>query len=157
MATKLSTLLGSSFTGTAGPAGTIEIGTVTSNPGATTVTNVGTERSAILNFNIVPGDFDWPSSGIAVSTGSGWNTSLTAPTGSLVGTTDTQTLTNKTIAFADNTLTGVASTNTTQTLTNKTLTNPTISGAITFPNGSTQSVAGATTGKAIAMAIVFGG
>jgi hypothetical protein len=38
-----------------------------------------------------------------------------------VGTTSTQTLTNKTIAFGSNTLTDVASTNTTQTLTNKTI------------------------------------
>lgn len=36
------------------------------------------------------------------------------------------TLTNKTIAFANNTLTGVASTSTSQTLTDKTLTNPSI-------------------------------
>ena len=43
-------------------------------------------------------------------------------TGSIVGTSDTQTLTNKTIAFASNTLTGVASTSTAQTLTNKTIT-----------------------------------
>ena len=38
-----------------------------------------------------------------------------------VGTTSTQTLTNKTIAFGSNTLTDVASTNTAQTLTNKTI------------------------------------
>lgn len=43
-------------------------------------------------------------------------------TGDIVGTSDTQTLTNKTIAFASNTLTGVASTSTAQTLTNKTIT-----------------------------------
>jgi len=44
-----------------------------------------------------------------------------------VASTDTsQTLTNKTIAFGSNTLTDVASTDTAQTLTNKTLTNPTV-------------------------------
>jgi len=46
--------------------------------------------------------------------------------GSIVGTTATQTLTGKTIAYADNTLTDVAGTTATQTLTNKTLTNPTV-------------------------------
>lgn len=50
----------------------------------------------------------YPGAGIAVSTGSAWGTSLTAPSGDLVGTTATQTLTGKTITFADNTLTGVA-------------------------------------------------
>lgn len=39
----------------------------------------------------------YPGAGIAVSTGSAWGTSLTAPTGTVVGTSDTQTLTNKTL------------------------------------------------------------
>ena len=52
--------------------------------------------------------------------------SLGSLTGSIVGTSDTQTLTNKTIAYSSNTLTDVVGTTATQTLTNKTLTNPSI-------------------------------
>ena len=39
----------------------------------------------------------YPGAGIAVSTGSSWGTSKTSPTGDIVGTSDTQTLTAKTL------------------------------------------------------------
>jgi hypothetical protein len=39
----------------------------------------------------------YPGAGIAVSTGTAWATSKTSPTGTIVGTTDAQTLTNKRI------------------------------------------------------------
>ena len=53
--------------------------------------------------------------------------------------TGSQTLTNKTITYADNTLTGVAGVTATQTLTNKTLTSPTITGAV-LNDGYTEEV-----------------
>jgi hypothetical protein len=39
----------------------------------------------------------YPAAGMAVSTGTAWGTSKTTPAGDVVGTTDTQTLTNKTV------------------------------------------------------------
>ena len=62
----------------------------------------------------------------------------------------TETLTNKTIAYASNTLTGVAGTTATQTLTNKTLTAPVIStivntGTLTLPTSTDTLVGRATT------------
>lgn len=43
------------------------------------------------------GSMSWPGAGIAVSSGSSaWSASLTAPTGTIVGTTDSQQLSNKT-------------------------------------------------------------
>jgi hypothetical protein len=72
--------------------------------------------------------------------------------GDLVGTDKAQTLTNKTINAASNTLTGVVTLTGTQTLTNKTLTSPTITGtgaiAGTFTGNLTGNVTGNVTGNA---------
>lgn len=74
-------------------------------------------------------------------------------TGAVVGTTNTQTLTNKTVALGSNTVTGtlaqfstavtdadLVGLTTAQTLTNKTLTNPTITLATLQPAVATGSV-----------------
>ena len=46
------------------------------------------------------GTMTYPAAGIAVSTGAAWSASKAAPSGDVVGTTDTQTLTAKTLSGA---------------------------------------------------------
>jgi hypothetical protein len=67
-----------------------------------------------------------------IYTGSTWEvySQTGSAGGTLVSVNGAQTLTNKTISYADNTLTGVVGTTATQTLTNKTLTDPAITGTI---------------------------
>jgi hypothetical protein len=74
----------------------------------------------------------------------------------VITTTNTKTITNKTISAADNTLTGVTTLTGTQTLTNKTLTTPTITSptitgtgtiAGTFTGNITGNVTGNLTGN----------
>jgi len=68
--------------------------TITNGSGSITVANSGVTS--------------YPGAGIAVSTGSAWGTSKTSPAGDIVGTTDTQTMTNKTITGLKETKVAIA-------------------------------------------------
>ena len=59
--------------------------------------------------------------GLVKGNGTSAMTAVTAPSGAIVGTTDTQTLTGKTISLANNTLTGAVTGSTNGTMTSKTL------------------------------------
>lgn len=65
------------------------------------------------------------------------------PPNNVLTASNTQTVTNKTITYADNTLTGVVGTTATQTLTNKTITN------LTFDGNYTEEVFAITDGASV--------
>lgn len=89
--------------------------------------------------------------------GGGTTGSVTVSIDSTVATlTGSQTLTGKTIAYADNTLTGVAGVTATQTLTNKTLTAPVINGGLinltlNAQTGTTYTAVAADSGKLVTL------
>lgn len=74
--------------------------TLYSSPGDTITLQTNNGTVLIPTGSITLGGIPlaiYPGAGIPVSTGSAWGASLTAPSGPIVGTTDTQTLSNKTL------------------------------------------------------------
>ena len=70
--------------------------------GTTTITMPATTGTMALTSDVV-----YPGAGIAVSTGTAWTTSKASPSGVIVGTTDTQTLTSKQFQAYNETVTTV--------------------------------------------------
>lgn len=82
------------------------------NMGTNKVTNIanGTVSTDAVAFGQLTGYVNtFPGSGIPTSTGTAWGTSKATPTGDIVGTTDTQTLTNKTVTSRVNSTTSITS------------------------------------------------
>ena len=75
--------------------------------GTTTITMPATTGTMALTSDVV-----YPGAGIAVSTGTAWTTSKASPSGVIVGTTDTQTLTSKQFQAYNETVTTVGTVST---------------------------------------------
>ena len=82
-------------TGPTGPQG--DASTVAGPTGPTGPTGAGSTVAGPTGPTGATGPTTYPAVGIAVSTGTAWNGSKTAPSGDIVGTTDTQTLSGKTL------------------------------------------------------------
>lgn len=136
------------------PANSISLATVAVAAGALSISSGNITDTRVLVTTNIPesGDISSVTAGNGLSGGgSSGAVTLAIDTAITVDLNTAQTLTNKTISAANNTLTGVATETGTQTLTNKTLTSPKVNLGINAQTGTTYTTVLDDNGKLVTL------